>query len=44
MLALVPGIGPIAAVIVYVLAATPFSGTVVTTHPLLATIAFATLF
>ncbi len=44
MLALVPGIGPIAAAIVVFLAATPFSGTVITTHPLLATIAFATLF
>ena len=44
MLALVPGLGPILAVVVIFLAATPFSGTVVTAHPLLATIAFAALF
>ncbi|HXY87138.1 MAG TPA: hypothetical protein VEG44_01720 [Candidatus Acidoferrales bacterium] len=44
MLALVPGIGPVAAAIVIVLAGTPLSALPATTVPLLWTIALATLF
>ncbi|HXY88095.1 MAG TPA: hypothetical protein VEG44_06620 [Candidatus Acidoferrales bacterium] len=45
MLALIPGVGPIAAVAVIFLATSPpFSSTMITTNPLLATIAIATVF